>query len=88
MLNTDELQPEDNIRDTIGELCNMVAGSFKTKIAKMVTDCLISVPTVISGEDYELYSLARDEECIQKIFGFEGMALWVTLDLDRHNPWS
>jgi len=42
--------------DALGEVCNMVAGNFKNKIAGMGDGCMLSVPTVISGSDYSMYS--------------------------------
>jgi CheY-specific phosphatase CheX len=35
--------------DAFGEICNMVAGNFKNKIAGLSDGCLLSVPTVITG---------------------------------------
>ena len=38
--------------DAIGEVCNMVAGSFKSKLKNGLEDkCMLSVPTVITGDD-------------------------------------
>lgn len=44
-------------RDALGEICNMVAGAFKNQVLNLQQNCLLSVPTVISGADYELQSL-------------------------------
>lgn len=40
--------------DALGELCNMVAGNFKAKISGLADHCMLSVPTVITGEDYSM----------------------------------
>jgi chemotaxis protein CheX len=48
-------------RDALGEICNMVAGAFKNQVPGLQQDCLLSVPTVISGADYELQSLGNGE---------------------------
>lgn len=66
------------LRDALGELCNMVAGNFKAKIANLADHCMLSVPTVITGEDYSFeaidpYSLVRCD------FDYEGDSLFVTL---------
>jgi len=45
------------VQDAVGEVCNMIAGNFKNKIAGMGDGCLLSVPTVITGADYNLHSL-------------------------------
>jgi chemotaxis protein CheX len=81
MLGRDMLEFDQNVRDAVGEVCNMVAGCFKRKLPPGVDDnCLISTPTVISGTDYQLHSLSGGEH-VELSLGFEGAPLWITLDL-------
>ena len=47
------------VSDALGEVCNMVAGNFKNKIAGLAEGCLLSPPTVVTGSDYSLHSLAE-----------------------------
>jgi chemotaxis protein CheX len=68
------------VRDAIGEICNMIAGHFRTKLPGVGEHCLISTPTVICGTDYQLHSLSGGEH-MELAFTFEGAPLWVTLDL-------
>jgi chemotaxis protein CheX len=75
--NSEEASPET--RDAIGEVCNMVAGNFKNKISGLGDGCMLSVPTVISGQDYSLRSLAADE--IRTTLLFEGEPLLLSLEL-------
>lgn len=42
--------------DALGEICNMVAGTFKNKISGLADGCLISVPTVVAGDNYNIHS--------------------------------
>lgn len=42
------------VQDAIGEICNMLAGSWKGRIAELGTHCGLSVPAVIAGCDYKL----------------------------------
>lgn len=56
------LEPENvgpEMADALGEVCNMIAGNFKNKITGMGNGCMLSVPTVITGTDYNLYSNAE-----------------------------
>jgi chemotaxis protein CheX len=80
MLGTDESTSAECIRDALGEICNMVAGSFKGQLSDVTTQCMLSVPTVVSGKDYELYPLA-DGMRVQVSRSFEGALVWMTLDL-------
>ncbi len=80
MLESTVRPSQETIRDALGEICNMVAGSFKVQVSDLATQCWLSVPTVVSGSDYQLYPLA-DGMRMQVSRTFEGMLLWLTLDL-------
>jgi chemotaxis protein CheX len=80
MLGTDENTSAECIRDALGEICNMVAGSFKAQVSDVADQCMLSVPTVVSGKDYQLYPLV-DGLRIQVSKTFEGALIWMTLDL-------
>ncbi len=83
MLGAENLEFNQAVRDGIGEICNMVVGSFKRKLPAGVDDnCMISTPTVISGSDYHLHALSGAEH-VEVSMGFAGAPLWVTLDLRR-----
>ena len=82
MLGSDGPVSEDSIRDAMGEICNIVAGSFKSHVAGLADQCWLSVPTVVTGKDYQLHSLTNGEQ-IQVSLGFEDAVLWVTLDLQN-----
>jgi len=80
MLSSEDRVPEDCIRDALGEICNMIAGSFKAQVMGLADQCMLSVPMVVSGKDYQLYPLA-DGVRIQISPSFEGALVWITLDL-------
>jgi chemotaxis protein CheX len=67
--------------DAVGEVCNMVAGNFKNKITGMGDGCKLSVPTVITGEDYCLRSLGEDSK-IELSMLLEGLPLLITLEVN------
>ena len=66
------------IADAMGELCNMVAGNFKAKIASLSDHCMLSIPIVISGEDY-LMRTFEPYESIQVSLLCEDAQIWVSL---------
>jgi chemotaxis protein CheX len=80
MLGLEDVGMGDNVLDAFGEICNMIAGSFKGRIAGLADGCALSVPTVISGRDYALHSLANGDR-FEAVISFEGNPLSVTLDL-------
>jgi chemotaxis protein CheX len=66
------------LSDAMGEICNMVAGNFKNKIAGLSDGCMLSVPTVITGSDYDLHSPA-DSETLELKLLFENMPIVISL---------
>jgi chemotaxis protein CheX len=65
--------------DAIGEICNMVAGSFKQKIG-LGDQCMLSVPTVLTGKDYQIRSRSVYVRVEMPIL-FEHEPIWVSLDI-------
>jgi len=80
MLGVDIMQASDHISDAVGEMCNMVAGNFKAKIPGLEDKCMLSVPTVITGPDYELHSLEVGES-IEVPLIFEEEPVWICLEV-------
>jgi chemotaxis protein CheX len=66
--------------DALGEIANMIAGNFKGKLSGAANHCMLSVPTIIAGSDYQTRSLGGSN-MIEVIFGFERQPLWITLEL-------
>ncbi len=67
---------EEIVNDALGEVCNMVAGAWNRSLPELVSSCLLSTPTVISGKDYNLHSppqglhLERHYHCGNQSFTF------------------
>jgi chemotaxis protein CheX len=75
----DEAAKDPNIvSDALGELCNMVAGNFKAKISSLADHCMLSVSTVITGENYALRS-AEPSESLQVSLLFESSPIDISL---------
>jgi chemotaxis protein CheX len=72
----DKVGPQ--MSDALGEICNMVAGNFKNKIAGLAEGCMLSPPTVITGNDYTLHSLSASPP-LEVRLRFEGMPIVVSL---------
>ena len=80
MLGSTDDVADSSVRDALGEICNMVAGSFKGQLSDLAERCMLSVPTVVSGRDYQMYPLV-DGLRIQISKTFEGALTWFTVDL-------
>ena len=51
---------DDTVKDGVGEICNMLAGSWKGKVPELAANCGLSVPAVITGRDYNLHVQAPE----------------------------
>ncbi|SRR5579871_532296 len=75
------LDPQDSlVVDALGEIANMLAGNFKSKIPGLADACRLSVPTVFQGQEFTMESMARGE-VLESCFLFHGSPFWVSLDL-------
>jgi chemotaxis protein CheX len=81
MLGEDASNPS-TARDALGELCNMVAGNFKAKISSLADRCMLSVPTVITGEDYSMETVDPNES-VSVALTLRGKRIWVSLITHR-----
>jgi chemotaxis protein CheX len=80
LLGTEPDQAGREMWDAIGEICNMVAGNFKNKVGGLAEGCMLSVPTVITGGDYRLHSMAH-EEALHIAMAFEGAPVIISLQV-------
>jgi chemotaxis protein CheX len=71
---------DELVVDALGEIANMVAGNFKSKIPGLADACRVSVPTVFRGQEFTVESMARGE-ILESCFLFHGSPFWVSLDL-------
>jgi chemotaxis protein CheX len=76
----DIVNSQDQVSDALGEICNMVAGNFKNKLSGMDGRCMLSVPAVISGGEYQFRSLANGD-LLDVCVLFEGAPVSVRLEL-------
>jgi chemotaxis protein CheX len=65
--------------DAIGEICNMVAGSFKDKIG-LGDRCMLSAPTVLTGNDYQIRSRSVYVRVELPVL-YECEPMWIALDI-------
>jgi chemotaxis protein CheX len=75
----DEAAKDPNIvGDAMGELCNMVAGNFKAKITSLADHWMLSVPIVISGDNYVMQA-AEPSEALQVALNLDNSPIWISL---------
>lgn len=52
MLGMEVTEIDDDVNDAMGEIANMIAGSFKQHLSKGGSDIHLSTPSVVNGTDY------------------------------------
>jgi chemotaxis protein CheX len=55
MVGTEMGTVDDAVLDCLGEISNMLAGAWKSKIPALSAACLLSVPTVVTGTQYAVH---------------------------------
>jgi len=79
MLGADRRQADKERWDALGEVCNMVAGNFKNKVPGLGDGCMLSVPTIVIGSNYSLYSLGNSKACEVRLL-FENLPIVICLE--------
>ena len=65
----------DQIRDAMGELANMSAGSVKPLLPP---PCQLLLPTVADGSDYN-FTIPHGELLLTSAFEYEGQSMQITI---------
>ena len=72
----------EQVRDAVGELANMSAGSIKPLLAR---PCHISLPSVVDGDNYEL-TIRNSKVVLTSLLESNGQPLLVTvLEAERNS---
>lgn len=79
--NVDEVN--DDVRDAMGEITNMIAGSFKLHLTRSGQDVHLSTPSVIFGKEYVI-SLGSKAEQITLRFATDKEWFMVAVAFDDH----
>lgn len=69
---------DGTVKDAMGELCNILAGSWKGKVPNLAANCGLSVPAVITGRDYNLHVQAPEFQ-LRHVYEFDGARFEVTI---------
>jgi chemotaxis protein CheX len=73
---------DDVVKDAIGEICNMVAGAWKSKVPELAANCGLSVPAVITGRDYNLHMQSPEFKVVH-LYSCEGARVEVAVVCDE-----
>jgi chemotaxis protein CheX len=74
-------ESEGQVGDALGEICNMVTGNFKNKLSGTDEQCMLSVPTVVNGGQYNIHSMVEGTS-MSTVVLFEGASVTVNLQVN------
>ncbi|MGH9344826.1 MAG: chemotaxis protein CheX [Terriglobia bacterium] len=82
MLGSDAPESEENAKDALGEVCNMIAGSIKSRLTRSEDLCKISVPMIISGRNYHVHTLVSGERYELQL-DYEGQPVSISMEIQH-----
>ncbi len=82
MLGMDVEEVDEDVTDALGEIANMLGGYVKMVLSKGGMDINLSIPTVISGEEYTISAMS-DSDCVAVPFTYEEHTFVVSLKLRK-----
>lgn len=82
MLGMDIEEISEDVSDALGEVANMLGGYVKMMLSSGGMDIQLSIPTVISGEEYTINS-TTENDCVIIPFMFEEDKFLVALTLRK-----
>ncbi len=72
----------EDVNDALGEIANMLGGYVKMVLSKGGMDINLSIPTVISGEEYSINAMS-DSDCVVVPFTHDTERFLVSLKLRK-----
>jgi chemotaxis protein CheX len=82
MLGMDIEEVGEDVNDALGEIANMLGGYVKLVLSKGGMDINLSIPTIISGEEYSINAMS-ESDCVIVPFTHEGEKFLVSLKLRK-----
>ena len=81
MLGMDVSEVGDDVSDALGEIANMVGGSFKHHLSRGGDDIKLSTPSVVTGTDYS-FSSGHPGDTMTLLFNAMGEEFMVSVVLE------
>lgn len=82
MLGMEVTEIDDDVYDALGEIANMIAGSFKHHLSKGGNDVKLSTPSVVNGKEYVI-SAGSPNETLTLLFNASNESFLVSVVLEK-----
>ena len=79
-LEPDELdeEPDSTVNDALGEMANMIAGTFKNGLCDSGYNCRLTIPSLLRGSQF---SVDTSSDVMRRVLTFKTMGDELTCDL-------
>jgi chemotaxis protein CheX len=74
---------DDDVRDAVGEIANMIAGGAKATLSKEGYDFRIAIPSIIVGSGHTIEHKGKGP-CLVVPFDLEGETFWLEVSFDAN----
>jgi len=74
---------DDDVKDALGEIANMIAGSFKHHLSKGGHEVRLSTPSIITGKEY-MFSTGSAGETLSLLYDSNGECFLVHVALEQN----
>lgn len=64
MLGMEANKLDDDVKDAVGEVTNMIAGNVKTSLTESLGDMSLTIPLVITGDGLSISAAGKDYEMV------------------------
>jgi len=82
ILSTPDAGIHENVLDAIGEIANMITGSFKMHLSTGGLDIRISTPSVVTGDEY-IISMYGTHDTLTLLYDIDNEWLIVSVAIER-----
>lgn len=82
MLGMEVTEINEDVNDALGEIANMIAGSFKLHLTRCGADIRISTPSVVSGTEYA-FTAGNTQDTVTLRFATDDDWFIVSITLDK-----
>ncbi|MBW1940699.1 MAG: flagellar motor switch protein FliN [Deltaproteobacteria bacterium] len=83
-MEVEEIEGEEDIKDVLGEVSNMIGGKLKSDFSDAGLSCVLSTPSITSGTDFKIESLNMDRH-EQFSFRYKDHAVTVEVAVKMEN---
>lgn len=69
-LGSNEIDGEEMVNDSMGELANMIVGHLKSRLSDRGNSCVMTIPSIVRGTNFQIEPLSSS---VRRVFTFRSL---------------